>query len=64
MVQVVAHLEVFLLVNDDQVVIAKRLFDAPSSREDQLVKYVVVSQLQNLIYSNGCTYKIYSFNVL
>jgi hypothetical protein len=64
MVQVVARSEVFLLVNDDQAVIAKRLFDAPSSLEDQHVKYVVVSQLQNLIYSNGCTYTIYPFNVL
>jgi hypothetical protein len=63
MVQVVAHLEVFLLVNDDQAVIAKRLFDAPSSLEDQHVKYVVVSQLQNLIYSNGFIFNLQELNV-
>lgn len=63
MVQVVAHLEVFLLVNDDQVVIAKRLFDAPSSLEDQHVKYVVVSQLQNLIHSNEFIFNQQELNV-
>jgi hypothetical protein len=63
MVQAVARSEVFLLVNDDQAVIAKRLFDAPSSLEDQHVKYVVVSQLQNLIYSNGFIFNLQELNV-
>jgi septum formation inhibitor-activating ATPase MinD len=60
--QLVLHLELLSVVNDDKVVIEKKLFDYPINLEHKYVKYAVVCQLQNLIHSNECKYKKFSFS--